>query len=168
MMAQVLIPLEIPVLGMLATKVDVETTITQISSPLLSAVPVVVVTLQHQNGTSTLIMMLLMSILQSSLLLTKITREELLMFLPDGRLNAMLLMHNSGITNLSQKLLLAKSSMRRPCAPSSPGSLMAHKSRVNLLLKFSQMSKTGCSKTTIQKVELLLRHSEWRIFQEPH
>ena len=79
-MAQVLIPLEIPVLGMLATKVDVETTITQNSLPLSNAVPVVVVMLQHQSGTSILIMMQLMSTLLSFLSPTKIIKEELLMF----------------------------------------------------------------------------------------
>ena len=79
-MAQVLIPLAIPVLGMLATKVDVETTITQNSLPLSNAVPVVVVMLQHQSGTSILIMMQLMSTLLSFLSPTKITKEELLMF----------------------------------------------------------------------------------------
>ena len=79
-MAQVLIPLAIPVLGMLATKVDVETTITQNSLPLSNAVPVVVVMLQHQSGTSILIMMQLMSTLLSFLSPTKIIKEELLMF----------------------------------------------------------------------------------------
>jgi hypothetical protein len=65
---------------MLATKVAVETTITKNLMPLLNAVLVVVVSPQHQSGTSISITIQLTSILQSSLLLTKITKEELLMF----------------------------------------------------------------------------------------
>ena len=66
--------------GMLATKVVVETTITQNLLPLSNAVPVVVVLLQCQNGTSTLITMQLINTLQNFQLLTKITKEESLMF----------------------------------------------------------------------------------------
>ena len=66
--------------GMLATKVVVETTTTQNLLPLSNAVPVVVVLLQCQNGTSTLITMQLINTLQNFQLLTKITKEESLMF----------------------------------------------------------------------------------------
>jgi hypothetical protein len=65
---------------MLATKVAVETTITKNLLPLLNAVLVVVVSPQRQSGTSILITIQLISILQNFLLLTKITKEELLMF----------------------------------------------------------------------------------------
>ena len=65
---------------MLATKVAVETTITQNLLPLLNAVLVAVVSPQRQSGTSILITIQLTSILQNFLLLTKITKEELLMF----------------------------------------------------------------------------------------
>ena len=65
--------------GMLATKVAVESMTTNISPLLTSAVPVVVVWLQCQNGTSTLITMQLTDTLLNSQLLTKNIKEKLQM-----------------------------------------------------------------------------------------
>ena len=79
-MAQQLIHLEIPVTGIIGTQVAVEPMTTNISLPLTNAVPVVVVWLQFQNGTSTLITMQQTSTLQNSQLLTKNTQRKLLMF----------------------------------------------------------------------------------------
>merc|ERR1712045_298597 len=92
---------------------------------------------------------------------TQPTTLEWSTFSPDGNKLAMKLTSTTGTKSSSQSSLRERDSMRERCALSSPGSLMALKSREDHSLRSSQKLKSGCSITTTQREEQLLRPSEW-------